>query len=134
MERILIIDDTMEHRLIFSTVLAEAGYDVVVAEGGEEGLTQYARACNEDKRFSLIILDMGMPFMNGYEVADRIRGQGDNETPILFLSAHFEGRTERMNEYSPCLFLAKPPFNHDLVEAAIEARGTAAAYNRRATD
>ena len=120
MSRILVIDDTTDHRTIFAQTLRLANHVVAEADGGESGLTQYVQAVSEDAPFDLIVCDLGMPFMNGYEVAQRIRAIGDNSVPILFLSAHFTDDREnvntertdelnrRMEELGRCYFLAKP--------------------------
>lgn len=81
--RILVVDDDKPTVLIISTVLKKAGCDVAVAYDGIEGLKK-ARELKPD----LIILDIMMPLMNGYEVAHRL--QADPETrdlTILMLSA-----------------------------------------------
>ena len=82
-DSILIVDDTVANLLAFSAVLKKLGCRVVVAGNGREGL---ARA--EEEVFAVILMDVRMPEMNGFEAAERIRRNSCNHgTPILFLSA-----------------------------------------------
>ena len=85
-QRILIIDDN--HSLVLATerVLQKEGFDVLTAFDGMEGLER-ARAEKPD----LIILDIMMPKMNGYEVCRELRGDpATAQIPIIILSAKGE--------------------------------------------
>jgi len=79
--RILIIEDEAPILATLVTDLTEAGHGVTSCETGEEGLN-LAR----NGSFDLILLDIGLPGMNGFEVAKVLRDE-ENTTPILFLSA-----------------------------------------------
>lgn len=78
-DRILIIDDDKDLTLLLEDELSELGYEVYVASDGEKGVE-----LSRDNP-SLILLDIMMPKMNGYDVCRRIREEVD--CPILFLSA-----------------------------------------------
>jgi DNA-binding response OmpR family regulator len=81
--RILIVDDDRPTVLIISSVLKKRGYDVFTAFNGHEGL----RKAQEEKPH-LIILDIMMPGMNGYQVARRLkRDPGTADIAVLMLSA-----------------------------------------------
>lgn len=80
MTQILIIDDDPQIRSVLRIALSTAGYDVAEAGDGAEGLAK-ARSGRAD----LIVLDIGLPEMDGLEVCRRLRAE--NETPILFLTA-----------------------------------------------
>src|SRR5262245_40836461 len=67
-KRILVVDDSESLRDFFQLVLAEAGYDVVTASSGEEGLEK-TKALKPD----LILLDFIMPGMDGLELLTRLR-------------------------------------------------------------
>ncbi|MEL6195030.1 MAG: response regulator, partial [Bacteroidota bacterium] len=60
------------------------GYDVSVAQDGEEGLKTV-----RESTFDLVILDIMMPKFSGYDVCKYMRQQGD-QTPVIFLSAKAE--------------------------------------------
>jgi CheY-like chemotaxis protein len=64
LQRILVIDDNDVVRDTFSRLLTAAGFDVVVASGGEEGL----RIMRQDAAIALVLLDFDMPAMNGADV------------------------------------------------------------------
>lgn len=79
--RILIVDDDRSLRDALRRTLALAGYEPVVAEGGQEGLTQAASGAPD-----AIVLDVGMPDIDGLDVCRRLRAAG-NRVPILMLTA-----------------------------------------------
>jgi len=81
--RILVVDDDKPTVLIISSVLKKHGYEVETAYDGINGLKK-AREMHPD----LIILDIMMPLMNGYEMAQRLKADPDTrELTILMLSA-----------------------------------------------
>jgi two-component system KDP operon response regulator KdpE len=77
--RILVIDDEPQILRALRTILTEKGFTVVTAARGEEGLTQAAAHLPD-----LIILDLGLPDMDGIEVCARLREWTDR--PIIVLS------------------------------------------------
>ncbi|MEQ1901553.1 MAG: response regulator transcription factor [Devosia sp.] len=83
MPRILIADDEPNIREVISFALERAGFACVVARNGAEALQTFRKAPPD-----LIILDIGMPEMDGLEVCRQIRKS--SEVPILFLSARDE--------------------------------------------
>ena len=80
MADILIIDDDPQIRDVLRIALKQAGYAVAEAGDGAEGL---AKARNG--RADLIVLDIGLPEMDGLELCRRLRAERD--TPVLFLTA-----------------------------------------------
>ncbi|MEM7641727.1 MAG: response regulator transcription factor [Pseudomonadota bacterium] len=79
--KILVVDDDPRLREIVSVALTRAGFGVVTAADGRMALTHAGR-----ERPDLIVLDVGLPEMDGFEVCRKVRAQGD--VPILFLTAH----------------------------------------------
>lgn len=80
---ILIVDDKAENLISLRTFLEQNGFDVDEASSGEEALKKVLKTV-----YSLIILDVQMPVMDGFEVAEIINGYNKaKDTPILFLSA-----------------------------------------------
>lgn len=77
---ILIVDDNPEIREILTVLLTGEGYGVREAKNGADALTEL-----EKRNFDLIVLDIMMPGMNGYETCQGIRRISN--APILFLSA-----------------------------------------------
>ena len=81
--RILVVDDNAVKRLALQAVLAPLGYTVVEADSGREALR---RLLAQD--FAVILLDVRMPFMDGFETAGLIRQRRQSEmTPIIFVTA-----------------------------------------------
>lgn len=83
MADILIIDDDPQIRDVLRIALKQAGHNVTEAGDGAEGL---AKAQNG--KADLIVLDIGMPEMDGLELCRRLRA--DHDTPVLFLTARDE--------------------------------------------
>jgi OmpR family response regulator RpaB len=79
-EKILVVDDEASIRRILKTRLSMIGYDVVSACDGEEALEVF-RSCEPD----LVVLDVMMPRLDGYEVCQELRKQSD--VPIIMLTA-----------------------------------------------
>jgi pilus assembly protein CpaE len=82
-EKILIVDDDVDTLKLVGLMLQKQGYQIVAATNGPQGLAQ-AEIENPD----LILLDVMMPEMDGYEVAKRLRANPDTaDTPILMFTA-----------------------------------------------
>ena len=80
---ILIVDDRPENIFALKSILERHEFEVDTAESGEEALKKVL-----DNTYSLIILDVQMPDMDGFEVAEIVRGYSKSkDTPIIFLSA-----------------------------------------------
>lgn len=79
-KKILIVEDDKEFLWLLKQSFAGAGFKVVTALDGEEGL----RVTKEEKP-DLIILDILMPKMDGIEMAKKLKGEGD-KTQIIFLT------------------------------------------------
>jgi len=81
---ILIVDDTVANLLAFSAILKKLGCRIVTAASGLEAIT-FA----EQENFDVVLMDIRMPVMDGFETAQRLRKMSRTQkTPILFLSAH----------------------------------------------
>lgn len=94
--KILIVDDDQRNLLAASEILADPATDLVLASSPEEALR---RALRED--FALILLDVQMPRMDGYEVAALIRSRSrTSRVPILFLTAHNKDDVHIFRGYS----------------------------------
>ena len=79
--RILIVDDDRSLRDALRRALTLGGYEVELAEGGQHGLTQIATTVPD-----AVVLDVGLPDVDGLEVCRRLRNSG-NRVPVLMLTA-----------------------------------------------
>ena len=79
--KILVVDDDRSLRDALRRALTLGGYDVALAEGGQEGLTKIATQTPD-----AVVLDIGMPDVDGLEVCRRLRTAG-NRVPVLILTA-----------------------------------------------
>ena len=86
-------------------ILSEAGYEVLTARSGEEAL-----ASMEAERPDLVLLDVAMPGLSGYDVCRRIRSNpGTKDLPVIFLSARAEENARAEGQAAGSdLYLGKP--------------------------
>lgn len=84
--KILLVEDTRAIAAVMASRLASFGHDVSVAENGRVAVDKFAKAA-----FDLVLMDIEMPVMNGFEATNRIRAFEATQqwawTPILFLTA-----------------------------------------------
>jgi|ERR1700726_210789 DNA-binding response OmpR family regulator len=97
---ILVVDDNLAIRAIAKTFLENAGYSVIAATDGEEGLGFFLQ---RQSSISLVLTDVMMPNMNGFDFADRVL-EFDSRLPVLFMS----GSTPDASRGYGCL---PKPFN-----------------------
>lgn len=101
--RILVIDDDLAIRVLLQAVLKRLAFDVVLAEDGEVGLELVAEA-----PFDLVLLDLMMPKVNGYEFIERVRtAEGDRPHIIVFTAAGQRG-VARIPPNTVCASILKP--------------------------
>jgi signal transduction histidine kinase/DNA-binding response OmpR family regulator len=81
---ILIVDDLPEKLLVFGTVLEDLGQELVFVRSGSEALREVL-----NREFAVILLDVNMPDIDGFETASLIRGyKRSAHTPIIFITAY----------------------------------------------
>jgi DNA-binding response OmpR family regulator len=100
-DRILVVDDDRVIQELLRVNLEIEGYEVQTASDGEEALRRF-----EDFRPALVLLDIMMPKLDGWEVARRLRGHG---APVVLLSARAEDAGEdQAGDGSVAAYVAKP--------------------------
>ncbi|CAA6678240.1 MULTISPECIES: PAS domain-containing hybrid sensor histidine kinase/response regulator [unclassified Lentimonas] len=114
-KKILIVDDVKDNRLLLNDLLEPIGFETDFAENGHEALRLVRK-----KQYDLVLSDVVMPFMNGYELVEAIRSDPKITAPPIFaISASLmqlstmEKRRIRQFDY----FLSKPVSAMDLFEA-----------------
>ncbi len=86
MSHILIVDDNLKNIQVLGNTLRENDYEIAVATSGKEALEWV-----DTEKFDLILLDIMMPVMDGYEVCERIKANPEiADIPIIFLTAKTE--------------------------------------------
>jgi two-component system, chemotaxis family, chemotaxis protein CheY len=99
---VLIVDDDDAIRLSVSWALADAGYVVETAANGQAALDRIANVCAR-----LVLLDMRMPVMDGWEFARRYRSMCDAGAPIVVMTAA-QDAGDRARQIEADGHLAKP--------------------------
>ncbi|MBF0614397.1 MAG: response regulator [Magnetococcales bacterium] len=118
---ILVVDDAEDNLILLAAILEREGHRVVQARHGREAVDR----CFRGEKFDLIIMDIQMPEMDGYEATRTWRGferaRGDEPTPIIALTAHaMVGERERCLSAGCNLFLTKPIKRNRLVAELAE--------------
>ena len=94
--RVLIVDDDERNAFAAVQALESLGYELVVARSGEDALRRLI-----SETFAVILLDLHMPGMDGYETAELIRQhRRTRDIPIVFLTAVFRDETHLFKAYS----------------------------------
>jgi signal transduction histidine kinase/DNA-binding response OmpR family regulator len=102
---ILIVDDRPEKLLVFKTILEDLNQNIVTLQSGEEALRWLL-----DNECAVVLLDVNMPGMDGFETAELIRARRKSaHTPIIFITAHSdEIHSERGYALGAVDFLLSP--------------------------
>lgn len=113
--KVLMVDDESRMRKLVSDFLTRKGYIVIEAGDGEEALDRFY----EDKDISLVILDVMMPKMNGWDVCREIRK--NSKVPIIMLTAKSDESSELNGfECGADEYIAKP-FSPKILTARVDA-------------
>ena len=113
-DKVLIVEDDDDLRDLVRTVVEREGMDTIQAADGRDGLRKFY-----EHRPGLVILDIGLPKMNGWQVLERVRELGD--VPVLILTANADeldkvrGLREGADDY------VTKPFGRQELIARIEA-------------
>jgi len=111
--KILVIDDDTDFQDLIGEVLAEYGFESVAALNAAEGLEALAA----DPDVGLLILDVMMPGMDGYEVCRKIKESEATALPIIFLSAKTQPEDiQRAYDAGGDDYIVKPFDNDRLIE------------------
>ena len=87
MARVLLVEDNELNRDMLTRRLRRAGYEVLIAGDGQQGLEM-----TRSEKPDLVLLDMNLPVMDGWTTCKRIRSDGKlRHTPIIALTAHAMG-------------------------------------------
>lgn len=113
--KVLVVDDESRMRKLVKDFLVKNGFEVVEAEDGEQAVDVFYA----DKDISLIILDVMMPKMNGYDVCRTIRK--DSKVPIIMLTAKSEEQDELAGFNLGVDEYISKPFSPKILTARVDA-------------
>jgi two-component system cell cycle response regulator DivK len=104
-KRILVVEDQEDNRQIIRDMLSGTGYEILEAENGEEALAAVAK-----QRPDLILMDIQMPVLDGYEATRRLRTDPAlSSTPIIAVTSYAPiGEEEKAREVGCNEFMLKP--------------------------
>ena len=111
-KRILVVEDQEDNRRILRDLLGSAGYELTEAENGEEALAALAK-----QQPDLILMDIQLPIMDGYEATRRIRTNPDlKSVPIIAVTSHALAGDEEKALTAGCNgYVSKPYSPRDLL-------------------
>ena len=104
-KKILVVEDTEDNRQILRDLLGMAGYDMVEAHDGAEGVAKAA-----EHKPDLILMDIQMPVMDGYEATRRIKANSELKAiPIIAVTSYALSGDEQKTRDAGCdAYIAKP--------------------------
>ena len=114
-QKILVVDDEFRMRKLINDFLSAKGFEVVEAADGEEAVDRFC----EDKDIALILLDVMMPKMNGWEVLKAIRKI--SRVPIIMLTARGEEQDELQGFHLGVDEYITKPFSPKILTARVDA-------------
>lgn len=117
-KRSLCVDDDAVNRMVMNHLLTPLGYEVDLAPNGKMALELF-----EQTQYDLILLDIMMPEMDGFELAGRIRSLAAAQPPIIFVSAYSpENLEENMSKNNISHFIPKPVIKERLYQIIAELK------------
>lgn len=115
MAKILVVEDEKDLNRYVATCLKNNNYDVTVAYDGEEALAK-----TEENKFDLILTDIMMPKMDGFDLAENIRIT-DKTTPIIFMTAKDDKQSKMLGYTLGIDDYVTKPFDMDVLIMKINA-------------
>ncbi len=116
-KKVLVVEDHPDTRSVLLLMIERWGFDVVGARNGREAMTMV-----EASDFDLMVVDMAMPLMDGFELAKRVRARSQSKnTPILAVTALDAPEDRDRCLKAGCSDYLPKPFSFDDLKARIEA-------------
>ena len=118
---ILIIDDVSSNLLLLQSILEADGYQVIPVDNGKEALEVLKGSDN----IRLILLDIMMPDLNGYEFLDRKNEMLGKQIPVIIVSAKTDTESiQRAIEKGAYDYISKPFNTHNIINKIRSALGS----------
>lgn len=102
---VLVVDDNTTNQMIAKLLLEQSGFDVLLAGDGKESIEVYTQHQNE---IGLILMDLHMPVMNGYDAADEIRTINPNIPMVAMTAEVIPGVKEKCEAHGIHHYISKP--------------------------
>jgi CheY-like chemotaxis protein len=117
---VLLVEDNEDNRDIYTTLLRHVGYDVIEAIDGEHALQMVER-----QRPDIVLLDISLPKLDGWQVAQRLKANDDTRgIPIAALTAHaYQSDRENAAAIGFEAYLAKPVEPRDVFQCVVDLIG-----------
>ncbi|MBN2894408.1 MAG: response regulator [Campylobacterales bacterium] len=114
-KKILVVDDVVENIQLVSSILKKSGYSILVAKNGKKALEIVAQ-----QSVDLILLDIVMPEMDGFEVARRLKSTPEyRDIPIVFLTSHADASSVSEGFAVGAQDYVSKPFNASELKARV---------------
>ena len=114
--RVLLVEDGPDNQRLIATILRKAGAEVTVAGNGQAGCDLVREATIRGEPYDVVLMDMQMPVLDGYEATAQLR-RGGYRRPVIALTAHaMQGERERCLAAGCDDFLCKPITRAALVD------------------
>ena len=114
---ILVVDDSLTTRMLAKSILESAGYEVDVATSGEDALGKV-----QERRYRLMVSDIEMPGMNGFELAERTRSDPSlSDMPVLLMTSRDSSEDRQRGEHVGArAYFVKSEFNQEHLLSTIQ--------------
>jgi len=122
--RLLLAEDGPDNQRLIGFFLRHAGAEVEIAENGKQASELALSTMNSDRRFDVILMDMQMPIVDGYDATRELR-QAGYEKPIIALTAHAMASDRQQCLDAGCDDFASKPIDRMALLALVERWGRA---------
>jgi CheY-like chemotaxis protein len=124
---VLVVDDNRSNRLILAEILTSWGMRPALAAGGQQALEEMRQQAARGTPFPLVLLDTGMPQVDGFDVASAIKAAPElGSTCVMMLSSSdFSAEIARCNALGVTCFVRKPVKQSELFDAIVTAANIA---------
>ncbi len=117
---ILVVDDRRDVRFLTQRILNDAGAEVSLAEDGLDAIRQLEQSLQEESTWDLILLDMQMPRLDGYQAATKMRDMGFKGAIIALTADAMQGDMNLCLQSGCDDYLSKPIDSHKLITVVAE--------------
>lgn len=122
--RCLLIEDGPDNQRLIQMFLTKAGASVEVCENGMDGVNEFMRVARSSHPYDVVLMDMQMPIMDGYEATQKLRELGQ-AVPVIALTAHAMAESRQACLDAGCDDFASKPIDRRKLIDIVHRYGTA---------